>query len=226
MKLSSRPSPLSLFLYSLLAGLLIGISALLIFLLVDRLQEPVAESSDHFLVTGADEYDGIINIAPALAIPDFTLDNAKGSRTSLSDLRGRHVLLTFGFTHCPDVCPLTLNDFRRIRSQLGNIADRIHFVFISVDGQRDTPGALRQYFDFRELNHIIALTGSEADVRALGAPLGLAFEVSDEPTQSGYLVNHTAGSFLLDGAGHWIKRFQFGLPPSTIAADLRKLLSA
>ena len=170
-------------------------------------------------------HDGIIAIAPPVEVADFTLVNAAGARTSLRDLHGRHVLLTFGFTHCPDVCPLTLNDFKRIRTLLGDIADQAHFVFISVDGKRDTAEALREYFSFRELDDIIALTGDEAYVRALGAPFGLAFKVSDEPAPGGYLVNHTAGSFLLDSAGRWIKRYQFGLPAAAIASDLRATLA-
>ena len=161
---------------------------------------------------------------PPLDIPQFTLTNAENTPSSLGDFQGRYVLLTFGFTHCPDVCPLTLNDFQRVQSQLGAKADYVRFVFISVDGKRDTPATLRQYFAFRQLSDIIALTGDEKHVRALGAPFGLAFEKSDQDDSGGYQVNHTAGSFLLDKQGRWITRYQFGVPPDRIASDLMDLL--
>ena len=96
---------------------------------------------------------------------------------------------------------------------MGEFADSIDFVFISVDGKRDTPAALRQYFEFRQLNDIHALTGDEASVLAMGEPFGLSVELNDEGASEGYLINHTSGAFLLDQAGRWIKRYQFGVPP-------------
>lgn len=211
-------------LYGLLAGLLLGIAALSIVLLHDRIREPEAIKTGPFEVAGAATTDGVLAIVPPVDIPEFALTDSYGKAVGLADFRGRHVLLTFGFTHCPDVCPLTLNDFERIQRLLGDRASSIAFVFVSVDGERDTPAALRQYFGFRQYEHIQALTGSEASVRALGEPFGLSFEISDENETNGYMINHTTGSFLLDRSGRWIKRYQFGVPPDTIVADLRTLL--
>lgn len=211
-------------LYSLLAGLLLGIAALAIFLIHDRMREKESVSTGPFRVDGSSAVDGVLAIDPPVDIPAFELTESNGNSVRLTDFRGRHTLLTFGFTHCPDICPLTLNDFARIRRLLGDSAVKITFVFISVDGKRDTPAALRQYFEFRQLNDIRALTGDEASVLALGEPFGLSFEINDEGRADSYLINHTTGSFLLDQAGRWIKRYQFGVPPDTIAADLRTLL--
>lgn len=215
-----------LILYGLIAGLIIGISALAITLLYGRLQgkDRIEDKTVEQFI--ADDFDGTIEIDPPIPVSDIELVNTDNQRMSLSELRGKLVLLTFGFSNCPDVCPLTLNNFERIRMQLERLADEAHFVFISVDAARDTPAALREYFTFRGFDRIIALTGDEADVRAFGLPFGLAFEISDEVVPGGYLVNHTAGSFLLDTNGRWIMRYQFGVPPSTIAADLRRLLQA
>ncbi len=211
-------------LFGLLAGLLLGIAALAIFLIYDRMREPETVSTGPFEIEGAAVFDGILAIDPPVDIPPFELTDSKGRPVRLADFRGRHTLLTFGFTHCPDICPLTLNDFGRIQQALGDLADSMSFVFVSVDGKRDTPAALRQYFEFRQLDDISALTGDEASVRALGEPFGLAFEISDEDRSDGYLINHTTGSFLLDQAGRWIKRYQFGVPPDAISDDLRALL--
>lgn len=211
-------------LYGLLAGLLLGIAALSIFLLNDRSQAPELVKTGPFEVAGSASVDGILAIDPPLDIPAFELTDSYGNTVRLDDLRGRHTLLTFGFTHCPDICPLTLNDFAWIQRQLGETAEEVAFVFISVDGKRDTPAALRRYFEFREYSDISALTGDEASVLALGEPFGLAFEISDEHQSGAYLINHTSGSFLLDEAGRWIKRYQFGVPPDAMLADLNSLL--
>jgi len=217
--------PFGRLLYGLLAGLLLGISALGLFLIQDRLQEPEPEAAGPFDLAGSANFDGVLAIDPPVEMPEFELTDSGGDSVRLSDFLGRHTLLTFGFTHCPDICPLTLNDFERTRLQLGDMADYIAFVFISVDGQRDTPAALRKYFEFRQLDHIKALTGNEASVLALGAPFGLSFEINDENSAGAYMINHTSGAFLLDQSGHWIKRYQFGVPPEAIVADLRTLLS-
>lgn len=224
MKSKRKSESFALLLYGMIAGLLIGISALTIYLVQDQLRETEAVDTGHFSVTSEDTFDGAIRISPPIDLPDFTLSNQDGLPFRLSDLRGRHILLTFGFTNCPDICPLTLSDFQRVRELLGDRADEVAFVFISVDGRRDTPALLRRYFEFRQLDGIIALTDSEEMVRAIGAPLGLSFEVSGDASAGAYTVNHTAGSFLLDASGRWIMRFQFGLPPDRIAAELRTLL--
>jgi protein SCO1 len=95
-------------------------------------------------LTPDDQYNGITAIEPPVAMPNFTLTNQHGEPISLSDLSGKPVLITFGFTHCPDVCPITLGEMRNIHEVL---ADNIHYVFVSVDGERDTPEVLRDYFE-------------------------------------------------------------------------------
>lgn len=211
-------------LYGIFAGLLLGIAALMIFLIHDRMRQPETDNSAPFKVEGSAAANGVIAIEPPIDIPAIELIDSKGSSVGLAQFRGRHVLLTFGFTHCPDICPLTLNDFERTQGLLGDLRASVAFVFVSVDGSRDTPAALRQYFEFRKFDDIHALTGDEDSVLALGQPLGLSFEISDESQSDAYLINHTTGSFLLDQAGRWIKRYQFGVPPEAMAADLRTLL--
>ena len=224
MKSKRKSEILARLLYGIIAGLLIGIAALTIYLVQVQLREPEAADSGHYSDEAEHSFDGAIRLAPPIDVPDFTLSNQDGRAFRLSDLRGRHILLTFGFTNCPDICPLTLSDFQQVGDMLGDRADEVTFVFISVDGRRDTPAVLRSYFEFRQLDGIIALTGSEDRVRAIGAPLGLSFEVGGDASAGAYTVNHTAGSFLLDASGRWIMRFQFGLPPDRIAAELRTLL--
>ncbi len=224
MKSKRNATPYLRLLYGMITGLLIGISALAIYLVQDQLREPKAVDTGHFSVEGEAEFDGAIQIEPPIVVPDFTLTDQDDEQFKVSDLRGHHVLLAFGFTNCPDICPLTLSDFQSIKELLGGSAERLAFVFISVDGSRDTPSVLRSYLGFRELEGIIGLTGDEDYVREIGAPFGLAFEVIGEAATGAYSVNHTVGSFLLDPRGRWIMRFQFGLPPDRVAAELSELL--
>ncbi len=225
MKHKRKRTQLRYILYSSIAGLLLGISALTVFLIQDQLLGTEEPDTGHFQVDGAAEFDGVIRIKPPINMPDFTLSSQNGDSTSLRDLRGRFVLLTFGFTNCPDICPLTLNEFQLVKGLLGDNSHDVAFVFISVDGSRDTPTVLRNFFAFRKLDQIIGLTGAESEVRAAGAPLGLSFERSTETATGSYSVNHTSGSFLLDRRGRWIMRFQFGVPPERITAELRELIA-
>ena len=224
MKSKRKPAFFVHLLYGMIAGLLIGISAITVFLVQDRLRQPATIDTGHFKVESEAGFDGVIRIQPPINVADFTLINQDGNATSLRDLRGRYVLLTFGFTNCPDICPLTLSDFQRVNNMLDDHSEQMAFVFISVDGQRDTPAALRSYLSFRGMESIIGLTGDEKDVREIGAPFGLSFEVIGDASTGAYSVNHTAGSFLLDPQGRWIMRYQFGVPPDKIAAQLNELL--
>lgn len=225
MKYKRKRTQLLYILYSSIAGLLIGISALTVFLIQDQLLGTEELDAGHFQVDGAAEFDGVIRIEPPIELPDFTLSSQDGHPTGLLDLSGQYVLLTFGFTNCPDICPLTLSDLHLVNDLLGKHSKEVAFVFISVDGSRDTPTVLRDFLAYRKLDQIIGLTGAESDVRAVGAPFGLSFERRGETVTGSYSVNHTAGSFLLDRRGRWIMRFQFGVPPETIAAELRALIA-
>ncbi len=223
---SKRNSALFLrLLYGLAAGLLLGISALVVYLFQDQARGQAAVHTGHFIVESELEFDGALPIEPPVDLPDFTLTKQDGGQFSSRELRGRYALLTFGFSNCHDICPLTLNDFQQVHNLLGDSAGQLEFLFISVDGRRDSPSVLRRFFASHDLENIIGLTGAEAEVREIGAPLGLSFEIVGDAASDSYAVNHSTGSFLLDERGRWIRRFQFGLPPQRIAAELRQLLS-
>ena len=208
-------------LYGVAIGLTAGIIGLALLIVFDRLG--ALDSRGAGTLNAVEDFDSAIKIEPPRSMPDFTLTNQHGERMNLSDLRGRYALLTFGYTRCPDVCPLTLNEFRWIRESLDELAAHVAFVFVSVDGQRDRPAVIRRYFAARQLEGLIGLTGDEADVRQLGRAYGLSFERSGE---NPHLVNHTTGAFLLDSAGRWIRRYPFGVMPSLIADDLKTLLAS
>ncbi len=91
--------------------------------------------------------EGINAIDPPLALQAFTLVDQHGAPFSLSNLKGRLALITFGYTHCPDVCPVNLANFKEIAQRLGTNAQQVAFVFVSVDGKRDTPPVLANYMN-------------------------------------------------------------------------------
>lgn len=213
-------------LLGIISALLLGIAALAMSIAYGRMNPGANSQVDSPQTESPLEFDGAIVINPPQALSDFTLRDQFNRAVSLSDMRGKFVLITFGYTNCPDVCPLTLGEFRSIRDALGSSSEAVAFLFISVDGERDTSETLRNYFALRDLHGIIGLSGKEDAVRALGADYGLSFEMTKPDKRGGYLVNHTAGSFLLDRHGRWIRRYQFGVATSRIIADLEELLDS
>ena len=202
--------------------LMIVVSAafvMFLYVLADNtLSQPAVPTTDY-------NFTGKTAVEPALAMPDFTLTSQDDEATRLSDLRGKPTLLFFGFTNCPDVCPTTMSDFRSIQRSLGDDSDQVNFVFISVDGSRDTPDVLRDFFRVRGIEAgFYGLTGDPEKVRRIGADYGVVFEY-DEPNASGaYNVSHTPSVFLLNANGEWVAEYAFGTDPTTLEADLRAML--
>jgi len=161
---------------------------------------------------------------PPRPLQPFTLTDHTGAPFSLSDLEGRPALVFFGFTHCPDICPTTLAEFTRVKALLGEDASEVAFVFVSVDGARDTPERLAQYVGAFD-PAFIGLTGDDAAVRPVADEFGVYYQaVPVKGSQTGYLVDHTASSFALDREGRLAIVFSYGTPPEAIAQRLRALL--
>ncbi len=160
---------------------------------------------------------------PPKEIGDFTLTDHTGQPFRLSDLRGKVALLFFGYTNCPDICPTTLAEFKRVKALLGKDAARVAFVFVSVDGERDTPEQLAAYvraFD----PEFIGLTGDDATIRAIARDYGVFYQrVSYEESAAGYLVDHTASTFGVDQEGRLRLVFSYGTDPAAIVARVRAL---
>lgn len=160
---------------------------------------------------------------PPRAVADFTLMSHTGQPLSLSSLRGSPVLLFFGYTYCPDMCPATLSDFRKVAKQLGPDAERVHFLFISVDGERDTPERLARYVQAFEAD-MIGLTGAEGEIRRIGTDYGIYFARNKPEPGKAYLVDHTASAYLLNERGELAIVYPFETPPEVITDDLRDML--
>jgi protein SCO1/2 len=161
-------------------------------------------------VTGAD-------YGRTLALTDHT-----GAPRTLADWKGKLVVLFFGFTQCPDVCPTTLATMADVMKRLGPDADRVQVVFVTVDPERDTQAVLAPYvtaFDPR----FVGLWG-DADATAKAAREFRVFFQKVPLKSGGYSIDHTAASYVLDGQGRLRLYVRHQQTPDEIAADLRALL--
>lgn len=153
---------------------------------------------------------------------DFHLIDHNGTPRSLADFRGKTVALFFGYTHCPDVCPTTLADLAQAMQKLGKDADRVQVLFITVDPERDKPEMLAKYVP-AFYPSFLGLHG-DAQATALAAK---AFYVGYEkrPTTSGYNMDHSVGTFLVDPKGKVRLRAPLGQRSDWLAEDIRLLLA-
>jgi protein SCO1/2 len=161
-------------------------------------------------------------IEPPKPMPDFTLQSARGP-VSLSSLRGKIVVLYFGYTACPDVCPTTLANLRQALTDLGPQADQVQVVLVSVDWKRDTPENLASYLSaFRP--DFLGLTGSQAQIDAVTRDFGIYYKLN-EPDAKGYFsVDHTATVQVLDREGNLILTWPYGQTPADLLDDLKVLV--
>lgn len=163
----------------------------------------------------------------AVLAPRYLLMNAQGRAVSDEDFRGRFQLVTFGFVSCPDVCPTTLLQFKQILQALGDKAEGLQAIFITVDPERDTAPILLEYtrtFDPR----ILGLSGSPELVRRAAESFRVQFEKVREPGAAPniYTMSHTAGMVLLDPQGRFVARFPYALTAGEIAQRIRRAMTA
>lgn len=167
-------------------------------------------------------FNGML-LDPPQDVPAVRLQGSDGQAHALTDFRGKVTIVFFGYTHCPDVCPMTASTVTRARELLGNQADRTQFVFVSVDPERDTPERLASYLAKYDSSYI-GLTGDEQAIQELATAFGVHYAKVQSTSALGYLVEHTASTFVLDREGRLRAVLPFGLTPEQMASDLRTLL--
>jgi protein SCO1 len=160
---------------------------------------------------------------PAERAPSVVLSNAGGGQFTLADQHGSVVLVFFGYTHCPDVCPTTLSDWKRVKASLGGDASRVRFVFISVDPARDDPATLRRYVA-RADPDFIAATGDSATLATIERSFHVTSAREETGSANGYAVTHPSQTFVVDKKGDLRLLYPFGIPTDDVVADIRELL--
>ncbi len=158
-------------------------------------------------------------------LPDlqFDLTSDAGTPATATDFRGKYVLMYFGYTHCPDVCPLTLVHLHLVMQKLGKDADKVRILFVSVDPARDTPPVLHQYvtaFDPR----IVGLTGTPAQIAAMAKRYRSAFNIDAKQVNGDYTVSHGSIIYVFDRRGRARLIGNSTDTPDAIAHDLELLM--
>jgi protein SCO1/2 len=162
------------------------------------------------------QYHGSV-IEPAAPAPEITLIDQEKTLFSLDNQEGKVVLLFFGYTSCPDVCPATMVQFKQVRKTLGSDAENVRFVLVTVDPDVDTPEQMKAYLGAID-PALIGLTGSRPDLEAVWKDYGVFVE------KSGAMVNHTSRIYLVDPEGNLSLTYAFDTPNEDLVADVRQVL--
>ncbi|HLA01519.1 MAG TPA: SCO family protein [Aestuariivirga sp.] len=168
----------------------------------------------------ANQPRGPISIGTALVGGPFSLTDQEGRKVTDKDFRGHYMLVFFGYTYCPDICPTELQVMSAALDNLGAKADDIQPIFISVDQQRDTPEVLKQYVtNFHP--RLVGLTGSAEEIASVARAYRVYFsKVENNSEPDAYLMDHSTIMYLMDGQGKFVKHFTY----STDAAALAKAI--
>ncbi|MFY8103410.1 MAG: SCO family protein [Ramlibacter sp.] len=165
-----------------------------------------------------------VDVTGADHAKDFQLTDHLGQPRKLADFRGKAVVVFFGFTQCPDVCPSTLMELAQVKRELGADGDKVQGIFITVDPVRDTPEVLKGYMalfgpDF------LALHGTPAQIEATARDFKVFYKKVEGKTATSYTMEHSAASFVYDTQGRLRLYVRPGSGPQVLADDLRLLLS-
>ena len=194
--------------------LLIGVAALILGLL--------AGWAVIALVDASYSYHGTVIQSPDPA-NNFTLTGFDSEPVSLEDFRGQAVMLYFGYTFCPDVCPATLVELANASQLLGKDAEKLQVIMVTVDPLRDTPEKLEKYVTHFNPD-FLGLTGTEDEIVAAATPFGIYYEKQEGSVDTGYLMDHTASVIVVDPEGHLRLIYPFGTSGEDIAEDIRHLV--
>jgi protein SCO1 len=188
----------------MLAGFLAGVASIVLVVILVSGRDPVPSAG-----------------AAAIGGP-FSLTDQNGRTVTDRDLRGHPFLVFFGFTHCPDVCPTSLFEISEVLGKLGPDAQKVSAVFVTIDPERDTPAAMKDYLS--SFNpHLAGLTGDPAAIAAVAKEYRVY--VKKVPLDNGdYTMDHTALVYLMDKDGRFVTPFNLKRTPEDAAADLRRYL--
>ncbi|AOF86155.1 redoxin family protein [Hydrogenophaga sp. RAC07] len=165
-----------------------------------------------------------IDITGADYATGFSLTDHNGQARTLADFKGKAVVLFFGFTQCPDVCPTTMTELAEARRLLGADGERVQGLFVSIDPERDTPEIMKQYMASFDPS-FLALYAAPDQLAALAKSYKMYYKKVDGPTPTSYTMDHSAGSYVYDPQGRIRLYHRYGSGAPALAADLKKLLA-
>ena len=177
------------------------------------------------MILGTDVHKNhVVTSGTALIGGPFELVGKDGKTVTDQDFRGRYMLVFFGFTHCPDICPAELQVMSTALDDLGSDADKVVPIFITLDPERDTPDAVNAYVENFGPN-FVGLTGSpEAIDKAAKAYRVTYQKFQDESMGDNYSIDHSALVYLMGPDGKFVTHIPYGTPPEKMAETLRRYL--
>jgi len=186
-------------------------------------------------LSGCDKLNKLINGSPKVSFKgvdvtgtgygqQFVLPDLAGRPRRISDFSGKVLVVFFGYTQCPDVCPTTLAELAQVKKALGADGERIQGIFVSVDPERDQPAMLKAYVTGFDPS-FIALRGNAEQTAAAAKDFKVFFAKVPGQAEGSYTIDHTAGSYLFDAKGQLRVFTRYGAEPDALTADLKQLLS-
>jgi protein SCO1/2 len=165
-----------------------------------------------------------VDITGAEYAQKLSLTDADGKQRTLADFKGKVVLVFFGYTQCPDVCPTTMAELAEVKRSLGADGARVQGLFVTVDPDRDTAALLKAYVaNFGP--DIVGLRGSADEIKAAAKEFKVFYNKVPGKTETSYTVDHTAGSYVFDTQGKVRLFTRYGSGAQALAADLKLLLA-
>ncbi len=164
-----------------------------------------------------------IDITGAEYARTFELPDADGRMRNLGEFKGKVVVVFFGYTQCPDVCPTTMAELAQVRRALGNDAAKLQGVFVTVDPQRDTAVVLKAYLDNFGAG-FVGLRGSDEQIKQVAREFKVFYAKVPGKTDSTYTVDHSAGAYVFDTQGRIRLYSRYGAGPKALEDDIRALL--
>ncbi len=166
-----------------------------------------------------------IDITCAEYARDFPLPDHNGRQRSVRDFAGKVVVVFFGYTQCPDVCPTSMSELAEVRKLLGPDGDKLQGIFITVDPERDTPEVLKAYMENFEPSFLALRPTSPEQLAALAKDFKAYYKKVDGRTPTSYTMDHSAGSYVFDTQGRIRLFTRYGTGAAPLAADIRILLA-
>lgn len=165
-----------------------------------------------------------VDITGADYAANFKLTDVNGQQRTLGDFAGKVVVVFFGYTQCPDVCPTTMGELAQVKQALGSDAERLQVIFVSVDPQRDTPQVLKEYTAAFDPDFVALYPESEQALEKLTKNFKIYVQQVEGQTPETYTVDHTAASYVYDPEGRLRLFTRYGTPVADVAADIAQLL--
>ncbi len=168
-------------------------------------------------------FRGTLYAEPFPPAPEIALTKADGSTFRLSEQKGKIHLIFFGYTSCPDFCPTTLAEMKLLMDALGEDAENVQVVFVTVDPEKDTPQKIQEYVN-RFHPSFIGLSGAQTELEPIWQAYTIFREATNQSTALGTVINHTVRLYLVDAEGNLRLSYAYGTPYSDVAADIALLL--